>query len=357
MKAEPFTRPTVSRRSRSNRLLEALEPYPRIVLVSHVNPDPDALASMLGLRALLEHCRPEAEVTLTLDGMLARAENRAMVEYLEIPLVPVDDAPTGPGVAMVMVDTQPHTGRRASESITPVAVLDHHETGGDLDGVVFRDIRPEMGATSTMVTSYLLEQGVPLTERLATALFYGIESESIGYPREAGPTDDGALVWLFPRADKDLMARIRNPRLPESYFATAQHALANAFLYDDLLFCWCGEVPQPDIIAELADFFIRLDQAHWVVAIGQFRDQLRLSARTDTLNAHSGEMLRAVVDGLGTAGGHDKRAGGAIPLSDRSPVAINALLRLLRQRLLDQLHLTDASGRRLLQTCPIIQIP
>lgn len=357
MKAEPSTRPSMARRNRSDRLIEALEPYRRIVLASHVNPDPDALASMLGLRALLEHRRPDAEVTLTLDGMLARAENRAMVEYLEIPLVPVDDAPTGPGVAMVMVDTQPHTGRRASESITPVAVLDHHETGGDLDGVVFRDIRPEMGATSTMVTSYLLEQGVPLTERLATALFYGIESESIGYPREAGPTDDGALVWLFPRADKDLMARIRNPRLPESYFATAQHALANAFLYEDLLFCWCGEVPQPDIIAELADFFIRFDQAHWVVAIGQFRDHLRLSARTDTLNAHSGEMLRSVVDGLGTAGGHDKRAGGAIPLSDQSPEAINALLRLLRQRLLDQLHLTDASGRHLLQTCPVIQIP
>ncbi|MEW4566379.1 DHH family phosphoesterase [Tautonia sp. JC769] len=325
--------------------------------MSHVNPDPDALASMLGLRALLEHRRPDADVTLTLDGMLARAENRAMVEYLEIPLVPVEDAPTGPGVAVVMVDTQPHTGRRASETVTPVAVLDHHETGGDLGGVAFRDIRPDMGATSTMVTSYLLEQGVPLTERLATALFYGIESESIGYPREAGPTDDGALVWLFPRADKDLMARIRNPRLPESYFATAQHALANAFLYDDLLFCWCGEVPQPDIIAELADFFIRFDQAHWVVAIGLFRDHLRLSARTDTLNAHSGEMLRSVVDGLGTAGGHDKRAGGAIPVSDRRPDAINALLRELRQRLLDQLHLTDASGRRLLQTCPTIQIP
>jgi nanoRNase/pAp phosphatase (c-di-AMP/oligoRNAs hydrolase) len=357
MKAQSDRQHVRSRVSRSARFLEAIEPFDRVVLSSHINPDPDALASMLGLRALIEHRRPQVDVTLTLDGMLARAENRAMVELLEIPLVPVEDAPSGPGVALVMVDSQPHTGRRGSESVTPVAVLDHHQTGGELVGVSFRDIRPDMGATSTMVTGYLLEQEVPLTERLATALFYGIESESIGYPRESGPADDGALAWLFPRADKDLMARIRNPRLPESYFATAQHALANAFLYGDLLVCWCGEVPQPDIIAELADFFIRFDQAHWVVAIGRFRDQIRLSARTDSLGARSGEVLRAMVDGLGTAGGHDKRAGGAIPLHDPRPEAIEDLLRLLRERLFEQLNVSDCPGRRLLQASPVIQVP
>ena len=356
MKAHVNSRPTV-RLSRSDRFLLALEPYRRVVLASHINPDPDALASMLGLHAVINHRLPELEVTLTLDGMLARAENRAMVELLQIPLQPVEDSPKGPDVALIMVDSQPHTGRRGSESVTPVAVLDHHQTGGDLDGVAFKDIRPDMGATSTMVAGYLLEQAVPVTERLATALFYGIESESMGYPRESGPADDGALVWLYPRADKDLMARIRNPRLPESYFATAQHALANAFLYGELLVCWCGEVPQPDIIAELADFFIRLDDAHWVVAIGRFQDQIRLSARTDSLGARSGEVLRAVVDGLGTAGGHDKRAGGAIPLVDDSPEAIDGLLRLLRHRLLEHLRVVDRPGRRLLPASPTIQVP
>ena len=88
----------------------------------------------------------------------------------------------------------------------------------------FLDIRPNLGATSTLVTGYLLEQDVAASaKRLATALLYGIESEVSGYPREAGPADDGALVWLFPRADKDLLARIRNPKLPRSYFAAFQN--------------------------------------------------------------------------------------------------------------------------------------
>ena len=88
--------------------------------------------------------------------------------------------------------------------------------------MLFSDIRTHLGATSTMVTGYLIEQRVVVTPQLATALLYGIESETTGYPREASSLDDGALIWLFPRADKDLLAQIRNPKLPQSHFATFQ---------------------------------------------------------------------------------------------------------------------------------------
>lgn len=343
--------------SRSGRFLATLEPYSSVILVSHVNPDPDALASMLGLEALLNARRPDKRVTLTVDGIIARAENKAMVELLEIPLVPVDRVPVLPDTAVVMVDSQPNTGRRGSEAAMPLIVLDHHETGGNLDGVRFRDIRPNAGATSTIVTGYLLEQDIPFSRRLATALLYGIDSENSGFPREAGPSDDGALVWLFPRADKNLLAQIKNPRLPQSYFATFQHALGNAFLYGDVVFSWCGKVPQPDIIAELADFFIRFDQVSWAICVGLFEGTLKISVRSDRIGGHSGEVLRAAVNGIGTAGGHDKRAGGAIPLADTRPETIDAHLTSLRHRLLAELQSDEEHGRRLLAQCPIIPAP
>ena len=131
-----------------------------------------------------------------------------------------------------------------------------------------------------MVTGYLIEQKVLVSPELATALLYGIESETTGYPREASTLDDGALVWLFPRANKDLLARIRNPKLPQSHFATFQNSLINAFLYRDLIVSWCGEVSQPDIIAEIADFFIRFDQVNWALAIGLFDGGIKLSLRS-----------------------------------------------------------------------------
>jgi nanoRNase/pAp phosphatase (c-di-AMP/oligoRNAs hydrolase) len=341
----------------SDRLLAALAPYRRVVMVSHVNPDPDALASMLGLKALLACRYPEKSAVMTVDGMIARAENRAMVRLVPIPLVPVERVAPDAESAFVMVDSQPWTGRRASEAVTPTAVIDHHETGGDTSGVAFLDVRGHVGATSTIVADYLFEQGCPVPPRLATALYYGIDSEIAGYPREAGPSDDDALVRLFPLADKDLLAQIRNPKLPQSYFATIQHALANAFLYDDVVVSWCGRVAQPDIIAEMADLFLRFDQVNWALAVGHFEGMLKLSIRVGLLGAHSGDILRAVVEGMGSAGGHDKRAGGAISLPDERPETIDALLGEIRIRLLAQVGIDHAEGRRVLSDCPTIEAP
>ena len=349
--------PDLSRRLRSERLLATLEPFTRVVVVSHVNPDPDSLGSMLGVKALVEAAQPGKPVILTVDGIVARSENRAMVDLLRIPLVPVAAANPDAATAVVMVDTQPRTGRRSSEAAMPQVVIDHHDTGGVLDGVLFRDIRTHLGATSTMVTGYLIEQRVIVPPALATALLYGIDSETMGYPREASSLDDGALIWLFPRADKDLLAQIRNPKLPQSHFATFQNALANAFLYDHVVVSWCGWVTQPDIVAEIADFFIRFDQVNWALAAGVFDGQMKLSLRAGQLGGRAGETLQVVVNGLGNAGGHDKRAGGAIALTDPRPEPVEALLRTIRRRLLDQLQIDEQQGRRLLNACPVIQAP
>ena len=357
MSAESALEPATLRIHRSERLLATLAAHDRIVLVSHVNPDPDALASMMGLQALFAAKLPGKQVILTVDGIIARAENQAMADLLRIPLERVDSVPILAGTAVVMVDSQPHTGRRGSESATPLVVLDHHETPGRLDDVKFLDIRPNLGATSTLVTGYLLEQDVAVSKRLATALLYGIESEVSGYPREASPADDGALVWLFPRVDKDLLARIRNPKLPRSYFAAFQNALTNAFLYRDAVICWCGDVSQPDIIAELADFFIRFDQVAWAICLGSYDGLLKISARTDYIGGHCGEVLREAVDGLGSAGGHDKRAGGAIPLDVDGKRSRDELLHLLRGRILSRLNISDTTGRRFLEDSPRISAP
>lgn len=354
----PVVSGTPNRPQRSERFLSAVEPYNRVVLVSHVNPDPDALASMLGLQTLLGAKRPGLPITLTQDGMIARAENQAMVSLLEIPLVPEGSVTLDDSTCVIMVDTQPrNTGRIGGGPLQPQIVLDHHETPGALDGVRFRDIQPRLGATSTMVTGYLIEQGVGVDRRLATALLYGIESEISGYPRESSPTDDGALVWLFPRADKDLLAQIRNPRLPLSYFATFHQALANSFLYGDAVITYCGAVPHAEIIAELADFLIRFDKVAYVLTLGYTTETLKLSLRSDHIGSRCGEILREVVGELGTAGGHDKRAGGAIELSRPGAEPPLELLSSLRGRFLEHLQIDEQTGTRLLGDCPLITCP
>ena len=116
-------------------------------------------------------------------------------------------------------------------------------------------------------------------------------------------------------------------------------------------------VTQPDIVAEIADFFIRFDQVDWSLAAGVFDDQLKLSLRASQLGGRAGEVLQAVVNGMGNAGGHDKRAGGAVTLKDPQDASIEPMLRTIRHRLLDQLGIDEQQGRRLLCDCPVIPAP
>src|SRR5262249_9635126 len=152
-----------------------------------------------------------------------------------------------------------------------------------------------LGATCSLVTSYLMEQSASLPTRVATALLYGIETELSGYPRQASPLDDSALLFLYPLADKDLLARIRNARLPQSHFECILQALQSSFIYDRLLISWVNELPQPELAAEVVDFLIRFEEVDWAVCAGVFENQLVLSVRAATADAHAGELLRQVV--------------------------------------------------------------
>ena len=340
---------------RSDRFVNGLASASRVVFVSHVNPDPDSLASMLGLAHLVENLLDKPTV-LTRDGLISRAENRAMVDVLKLDLTPVEEMDWADGDYVVMVDSQPNTGRHTlPDTIHLYAVIDHHDTPGDLDDVAFVDVRPNMGATCTLVTRYLKDQAVPPSEKVATALLYGLETEVTGYPREASPADDDALLYLYPHADKDRIAKIRNARLPHSHFGCFLQALQSSFIYDRLVISWVNDLSQPELAAEIADFMIRFEEVDWAVCGGVYGSSLVLSVRSALPDAKAGELLRQVVGRLGKAGGHDRRAGGSIPLASTSASAVEDMQAELRRRLLRALTIDDCRGQRLVPLREILQ--
>jgi nanoRNase/pAp phosphatase (c-di-AMP/oligoRNAs hydrolase) len=340
---------------RSEEFLVGLDEFESVTLVSHVHPDPDSLGSMLGLAHLVETCL-EKPARLVRDGLISRAENKAMVALLQVDLEPIEEITWHGSEALVMVDSQPNTGRHSFGTDIPFfAVIDHHDTAGDLEGIPFVDVRRGLGATCSLVTSYLMEQNLGLPQRVATGLLYGIETEGAGYPREAGPLDDSALLYLYPLANKDLIARIRNARLPQSYFECLLQALQSSFIYDRLIISWVNELPQPELAAEVVDFLIRFEEVDWAVCAGVCGDKLILSVRAAVEDAHAGNMLRHVVGKLGRAGGHDRRAGGTISLPSMARSAIDDVQAELRRRLLKALHIDECRGQRLVSRRDILQ--
>lgn len=340
---------------RSDRFLAQLKDAKRVSIVTHVNPDPDSLGSMMGLAHLIEK-KLGIPTRLTRDGLISRAENNAMVELLDIELTPIEGITWEKGEAVVMVDSQPNTGRHhLGEEVPLVAVIDHHDTPGKLDDIPFVDVRRSLGATCSLVASYLREQQVAPDSRLATALLYGIETELCGYPREASPLDDEALISLYPLANKDLMARIRNARLPQAYFNGLLQGLQNAFIYDRLIISWVDDLPQPEMAAEVVDFLIRFEEVDWALCAGVHGNNLILSLRAAVSDAEAGDLLAKVVGKLGRAGGHDRRAGGLIPLASVSESAIDQIQSELRKRLLKAMHIEECRGQRLVSKRDILQ--
>lgn len=340
---------------RSDRFLASLKNSGSVTFVTHVHADPDALASMMGLAFLVEE-KLGVPARLTRDGPISRAENRAMVELLGIDLVPVEEVEWAPGEAVVMVDSQPNTGRHNLPGAPPIAaVVDHHDTGGDITGIPFVDVRDSLGATCSIVVSYLREQGLAPTGQLATGMMYGIETELAGYPREAGPADEAALIHIYPLADRDMLARIRNARLPQSYFGGLLQALQNAFIYDKLIISWVDDLPQPELAAEIVDALIRFEEVDWAVCAGVHGRNLILSMRTTAPEARAGELLQKVVGRMGRAGGHDRRAGGNIPLANDTAAAVETTRGELRKRLLKALHIEETRGQRLVKKSEILE--
>lgn len=345
--------PRMSRRS--EQFLAGLEDANAVTFVSHVQPDPDSLGSMLGLAHLVS-ARLGKTTRLTRDGLISRAENRALVELLNIELVPIDDFEWTPGEKVVMVDSQPNTGRHSFDPTIPIyGVIDHHDTPGELDGIPFVDIRTGLGATCSMVTGYFLEQDLPIPLRVATALFYGIETELSGYPRNASELDDSALLSLYPVADKDLVSQVRNARLPQRYFECILQSLQNSFIYDRLIVSWASDLPQPELAAEVVDYLIRFEEIDWALCAGICEEQMILSLRTVVPGGRAGEVLRQVVGKMGRAGGHDRRAGGCMRLGSTAASAVEDLQAELRRRLLKALHIDECRGQRLVPLRELLQ--
>jgi nanoRNase/pAp phosphatase (c-di-AMP/oligoRNAs hydrolase) len=341
---------------RSDRFLAGLADSRLVSFVSHVHPDPDSLGSMVGLAHLVEASLGKP-TRLTRDGEICRAENRAMVELLGIELEPIEQVRWHEHDAVVMVDSQPKTGRHSFDEKRPIyAVLDHHQTPGDLDGIPFLDVRRGLGATCSLVTRYLMEQELPIPARVATGLYYGIETELSGFPREASPLDDSALQFLYPLADKDILAQIRNAYLPQEYFECILQALQASFVYDRLIISWVNDLPAPELAAQVVDFLIRYEKVDWAVCAGVHGDKLVLSVRSALPQAGAGEILRQVVSKLGgRAGGHDRRAGGYVPLASTSATGIEQVQSDLRRRLLKALQIEETRGQRLVPRREILQ--
>jgi nanoRNase/pAp phosphatase (c-di-AMP/oligoRNAs hydrolase) len=184
---------------------------------------------------------------------------------------------------------------------------------------------------------------------MATAIFYAIKSETQDLGREAGLPDKEAYLRLFPMTGKKLLFEITHPKLPVEYFLTIENALENTRIYDRALFVDLGKVFFPELVAEMADFLLRLENIETILCMGHYGTEIILSLRTERNDLNAGDVIKQVVAGIGKAGGHGMMAGGKIDGVGNSRKAIREMVSTLKERFLLELGIGKTRPRRLLR--------
>jgi nanoRNase/pAp phosphatase (c-di-AMP/oligoRNAs hydrolase) len=303
---------------RLERLFEAVGEADQVLILPHNNPDPDAIASAVALQHLLAEKLGVAGHIAYL-GLIGRAENKALVRFLRRPLQPLTQSDLRRPVLVALVDVQPGAGSITLPLESGVdIVIDRHEWCQATADASFADIRPELGATSTILTGYLQAAGIEPPPPLATALFYGIKSNTMGLARNTSPADAAAYFYLRPRIEVGALAQIERAQVPADYFRSFDIALQAARIYDGLVISYLGAMSYPDLAAEMADVLLRLEASHCVICLGVHHDVLFVSVRARGLGGGAGKLVQAIVGKEGTAGGHGTMAGGQVPLGGRN---------------------------------------
>jgi nanoRNase/pAp phosphatase (c-di-AMP/oligoRNAs hydrolase) len=289
-----------------------LAPRERLAILLQPDPDPDGIACGYALRALLGRKRTTAP--LVAFGEVKRAENRAMVQALGIEVRTIAPEELEDFDAVALVDVQPTVfGESPPPRLRKVdVVIDHHPERGGYEAA-FEDIRTGYGATSTILTEYIRAADLELSPRLATALVYGIKSDTQLLGRETSREDIDAFAYLHALHSPALLRRIERPALPEDALRALGRALSTTRVEAGIYVVVLGRVRE-DVIAQVADLGLQAEGAEWSIAAGIVGADLVFSVRNVGYVRAAGEVVRAVVDGLGAGGGHRSMAKGTIPL-------------------------------------------
>lgn len=336
-------------RPRARRLIKSLSGKKRILVTTHLHPDPDALASAQAMAELLRAKLPNAQVDMAIKGQIAGGINEAFARHSKLELAewPYTTERLAEYDGFVLLDCQPPFSYNPLPEGTEIdAVIDHHRSRGRKPHCRFCDIRTDVGATSSIVFSYFMELEVPIPPLLGASLLYAIESDLAGAAGTPGELDNIALAGLTLMADAKTLYKMRYVKLSASYYAAFAEGILSAMLYGPVIVSHLSEIDSLEKPAVLADTLLRHEQAEWSLVTAAHGGRLVVSLRTSSNSLTAADVMRKLMRGIGEGGGHRAKAGGSIQLAEGTDSEIEGFREQLRKRLLRAVGV-KARGARL----------
>jgi len=270
-----------------------------------INADPDSIASAMAVQRIL--WRRVTNVTITRINAVTRPDNMAMIRLLDVTLIPLSKVDTPQYNKLVILDSQPDH-HEAFSNFEYTAIIDHHENSSINLNVPFRDIRPEYGATASIMTEYLRAAKIKPSSRLATGLFYAIKTDTANFERKAINEDMRAFQFLFKHANLHLARKIEHVDLRLDFIEDFKKAINDHVISRNKIFIHLGAIKNTDICVLIADFFMRFNLITWSVVSGIHEDKLVIVVRNDGTRKDAGVLLSNKFGKFGSAGGHRSMA-------------------------------------------------
>ncbi len=312
-----------------------------LAVLMYGSPDPDAVASAMALREILNQTKPLAKSVFVATEPVVRYQNAEFIREMKVEIQLLDKVDLSQYRIIAIVDAQPTFFGETLGGIKPQIVLDHHPCK-TVWHASLADVRPDYGALSTIMTEYLLAAKARISKRLYTALLYGIRSDTVHFERDASLEDIGAYYFNYQRANRQLIRRIELNQIPDRFLKYFDYAYQHKRRYRERVIVYLGSVESADACVQVADFYLRIINIFYVIVAGIVKDRMVIVFRGDGYRQDCGAIARKAFAMFGTAGGHRSAARVEIPLEtlkaqlgeDLSQEAVDRFLvqRLRRKR-------------------------
>lgn len=277
-----------------------------------INADPDAIACAMAIKRLL--WKKVAAVTIAHINVIDRPDNLAMVRLLGVKLVHINAVDPGRFNRFVLVDSQPDHSERLAGLPPADVVIDHHPVAVK-SAAAYADIRPDYGATATILTEYLKAARIKPSTKLATGLYLGIKTDTGNFARQASMEDVRAFQYLFKYVNIHLARKIEQAEIKLEFLAYFSRALERRVMRHKKVFAHLGRVTNPDVCVIVADFFMRVSSVQWSIVSGVYENRLVVILRNDGVRRDAGQAAKKAFETLGSAGGHKSMARAELPLN------------------------------------------
>ena len=310
MMTKPFPK-SMSFASKYDRLLEVVNASDTLGIL--INADPDSMASAIALKRIF--WKKAKRVLVYRVNSIKRADNLAFVKLLTIEQKHIRYLKRSAINKWALVDSQPHHHKLFMDHNYDI-IIDHHPITEPIRAV-FLDILEDYGANASMMTEYLKAAKIKPSPKLATALFYGIKTDTDNFVRASITHDMSAFKYLYQFTSMRMLKQIESSEMTRGMLPTYRHAMERLIFIGDIAYVHMARVENSDILVMIADFFMKIADIQWSIVSGVYQQTLIVILRNASFQGDAGKTARKIFGNWkGFAGGHRNAARAEIPLEN-----------------------------------------